>query len=307
MRASYFKQRHKSFFMVMASIALTSLPAFLYGVGIRTPTGEIKITEVGIGESYSLIELSRKPYRVINTSEEPFDVTVSVNKPHPVRKGYEEIPEISWVRLSQAQFQLGPGQEGVSDVLVSLPNDTTLLGRRFAVELEARTVPHEGGGMAVSAGVASTVLIHVSKQALTEKQKERAKELKAMVSFDFSPTILEISNFPKGEEVDIKKFTKKAIKIINPNDEIIEVSVTAIPLRLSLIPLPPQFEEGQANWVHIKGERFKLGDNSIKEVSISIKIPKETKPHKFAFVIQATLEGREVPVNIYGRIAITTK
>src|SRR5689334_20051382 len=100
--------------------------------GLRTKFAEVSVENLKIGQTVSMAEVVNLPLRVMNTGKDPVDLVVDVipGNDGEVKKGFERIPDTSWIKLQQSTFTVPPGLEAVTDVIISIPNDKSLLGRR---------------------------------------------------------------------------------------------------------------------------------------------------------------------------------
>jgi hypothetical protein len=105
--------------------------------GLRTEFGEVRLQNLAIGKTYSVVRLAAAPLVIRNTSEESLRVHVQVVIPshHELRSGALPLPEKRWVRLERADFVLPAGSTVRTDVRVTLPYDPDLAGKTFQVDL----------------------------------------------------------------------------------------------------------------------------------------------------------------------------
>ncbi|MEK6544212.1 MAG: hypothetical protein AABZ44_07245 [Elusimicrobiota bacterium] len=279
----------------------------VHSMGIKTLSGEILIGGAPIGSTVTLRNLSGQMYRILNTSETPLKIEVSITDyKGTLTEGTEVLPDTKWVSLSQYEFNLAPGQEGYADVTITLPDDPSLMGRRFIAHVHARTVP-QGEGVGISVGLKSKLFVSVSTDRLTPEQKKKAEEIKELLRFEVSPMQIELTDFPKGEAVDVTVRYKKGFKLLNINDNPFKVKVEIVDPSDAFIQLKESTAKGKAAWVDLSKNTFSIEPNSIYQIPLKVNIPKEIKEKRFIFVVKMTLLDYDVPVSHLGRLFINTK
>lgn len=150
----------RSIFYLFFPVLLLCLSSSLYGEGLSTTFGEVKLENLEIGKAHSMEELGAFPLIVENTSEGEIELKVEALYPKEgeLKRGFEPIPDISWVDLERDYFILGPGEEAKTDVAINIPDEETLLGRKYQVYLWSHTV-----GRSLGVGLKSRLLFTVAK------------------------------------------------------------------------------------------------------------------------------------------------
>ena len=151
--------------IVAAMAAVLFLPSYLVAGGLSTNLGEVLIQNLGIGDAYCLKKLANVTLSVVNRGEDTVFVKATPEVPDSVelRHNAEPIPSAAWIELERDSMVLAPGQMGVSDVCINVPQDTTLRGRKFQVMLWSRTIPRPGDF--VACGLKSRVLFTIATEA----------------------------------------------------------------------------------------------------------------------------------------------
>ena len=65
------------------------------------------------------------PLRIINSGDRMTNVKMDVLAPQKdeLKKGYESIPDLSWIKLPTKEFLgIPPQGEAVTDIIISIPN-----------------------------------------------------------------------------------------------------------------------------------------------------------------------------------------
>lgn len=146
-------------FALFLSVCLLCLPLSLYASGLSTTFGEVKVENLKIGREYSMEEAVEFPLRVKNTSSEEIELKIEVLYPKDteLKEGYQTIPDISWIALKQDYFILGPGGEARTDVVIKVPDDESLFGKKYQVYLWSRTI-----GRSLGVGLKSRLLFTIA-------------------------------------------------------------------------------------------------------------------------------------------------
>ena len=104
--------------------------------GLRTQFGQVIVKGLKIGETYSMNKLMNLPLRVVNTGDA--DAALKIESKIPVNglvEGYERVPSPDWVRIERSTFTVAPNHEAATDLIITIPNDPALLGRRFQTDI----------------------------------------------------------------------------------------------------------------------------------------------------------------------------
>lgn len=290
-------------------VLLAALTAVSRAIGVASPFGEVIVKNTPVGVEVNLRNYAGVPYRVINTSLTPETIEILVinGDAAQLRKGYEPIPDPSWVRLGRSEFELGPGGEGVTDLFISVPKENKYLGKKYQVMLWARTKARAGGRL-FGTGIQSRLLIQTAFDFKTPEQVKKASELTASLEFYFKPSEIKLGDFPLGKEVPMKKTYGKSFKIVNFHDKAIKLHLRSLGLSLSYALLPPGFTVAPLDWIRVEKGVLSVAPDSIGEVNFFIKIPDkpENRGQKYYFILEGILQGYEVPLSAYGRIALET-
>ena len=136
-----------------------SFPGFLEAGGLSTDLGEVILEDLHIGESYSICEVLHSPLEVVNESDWAVELKVDILVPQEgeLKDGYEPIPNTSWIRLEKGTFLIGPKDRGVTDIIISVPDDEQYLGKRYQVYIWSHTI-----GERLCVGLRSRILFSIT-------------------------------------------------------------------------------------------------------------------------------------------------
>lgn len=134
--------------------------------GLSSHFVEVTMKGAVPGKTYSVKELTGRVVDVTNTTE---DITVSIaiepEKPvdYNLVKGYEPIPDLSWVIVEKNHFNDVKPKDTVStDVLISIPNDKEYGGKKYQVYIYSHTAGKETFRM----GLMGRILIETEELAI---------------------------------------------------------------------------------------------------------------------------------------------
>jgi hypothetical protein len=277
--------------------------------GLRTTFGEVVVRKLKIGQTYSLYKLVNLPLRVVNTDSESADLQIEevpVTAKELVQ-GYAPLPSLDWLRVENSTFTVAPNHEAVTDLIVSIPNDTSLLGRRFQADIWSHTV----GARAMLVGLKSRLLIQIDSTPPTDEELKKKYVIANLANLDFTvlPVNGSVSDAPLGRDMDLRKEKKISIKLINPNDPPLNFRVRSIPVWESVIQPPPGYVQADnPNWLKPDLDVVKVEGNSIAETSLTLNIPDVdgTRNMHFFFIVSFELLEQQIPARVYYRLMVDT-
>jgi hypothetical protein len=295
---------------ILMAAALAILAATVNASGLRTPFGEVVVRNLKIGQTYSLFKLVNLPLRVVNTGEDDTDLwieTIRVSSSE-IKEGYEPIPALDWVRVERGSFTVAPNREAATDLIVTIPNDPALMGRRFQADIWSHT--HSARG-SVAIGLQSHLLLHIDSTPPTEDELKKKFVDDALANLDFTvlPVNDAIADVPIGREVDLRKERKLTIKLINPNEKALNFRVRSIPAWESLLTAPAGFAVApNAQWLRPDKEVVRVEGNSIGAAGLRLTLPDDPKlsgTHLF-FVVSIEVLEQRIPTHVYYRLMVDT-
>jgi|CXWL01.1.fsa_nt_gi hypothetical protein len=278
--------------------------------GMRTKFGEVVVSGVKIGQTYSLKELVNLPYSVVNTGADEVDLILDVIavSSDTLKIGYESVTSTSWVTLNERLFTVAANREVSTDLTIAIPNDTALLGRRFQSDIWAHTRSSRG---MFAVGMRSRLLIHVDSTPPTEEEMKRKFVKKNLPALDFTllPTYGKADGVPLGRKIDLRKEHKVGVKIINPNETALNFRLRSIPNWESLLKAPEGYEDAyNPQWLAPAGDIVKVEGNSISETGLFLNIPDNPmhRGKKFFFSVSVEILEAEIPMRVYYRLFVHT-
>jgi len=127
-------------------LGILSLPPDTRAGGLRCSVGEVVINNLKIGRSYSLKALANLPLSVTNTSDRPVHILVDALVPDSseLRMEARPVPDARWASAAPDSFDLGPRETKAVEMLLSIPDDEALFGRKFQVTFWSHTLARAG-------------------------------------------------------------------------------------------------------------------------------------------------------------------
>ena len=282
--------------------------------GIRTEFGDVVIENVGIGQNYNLRDLVGKPYKVTNSGASTMDLVLEPVVPTKdlITKGrqevgFEPIPSIDWIKLGQTRFLVPSKESAYTDIIVSIPNDPSLYGRKFQASINAHST---GGDGLVNIGIWTHLMLVLAKSPAEQAEIEKNRKRGIVVPPDYSlqPDKVYVEKVPLGQRIDIRKTTGSTIKIANNGNEAVQLQIHSMLLKDTPLSLQKGFEEPtKAEWLKIREEKMKLEPDVFGDPGLSIELPNDPTLHKkkLMFVIKVEpADTNTVGITYYGRVYV---
>ncbi|MBA3065918.1 hypothetical protein KJ633_05480 [bacterium] len=159
-------------FLMIVCIFFTGLSS-VYGASLSTSFAEVILKDLQVGKSYSTKETAHMPLSVINNGNAAVDLKIDVLLPRPdnLKQGYEAIPDVDWIKIEKDFFpNLCAGEQAVTDVIVTIPNNKKHCGKKYQVYLRSHTVGKKG--LAIAVGLRSRLLFIISQEAKEDFKNE---------------------------------------------------------------------------------------------------------------------------------------
>lgn len=283
--------------------------------GLSTRFGDVFVENLDIGQSYNTRELANLPLKVTNTGDDTIDLMFDVQIPkvenikeHLQKEGYAPIPDLSWIRLTKDRFLVPAGESAFSDVILTIPDDPALYGKKFQVDIWSHGTPKSFLNLGIYSHLMFTVL--PSPQSRQETAQLKKRGLAANLNFDLVPDKVYLSDVALGAKTTLKG-KSQAIKIINTNSFPLKFFIKMVPLSETPLTLQQGFEEpADPSWMKVLTETMTVGANSIKDIDARITIPNEEKYRgkNYMFILKVEPDtDKVVLVSYYGKVYVTTK
>jgi hypothetical protein len=250
---------------------------------------------------------------VKNQGQETLNILIDVHVPNdslllPGRKelGFKPVPSVDWVTVSQSQFVVPSGESAYTDVIIKIPNDPALYGKKFQASIYSRSV---GKGF-LHVGVWSHILFTIvsSPEVQIEQEKSRKHGFVGSMDYTLLPDKLVVENVPLGRKIDIAKEVKRTIKIANSGSEPIRLRVKVVPVGDTPIGLQAGFEEAKdVSWLKLSSDTFTVDPNTFVDPGLVLHLPNDPtlRSKKIMFAIKVDpADSDMVGVTYYGKVYV---
>ncbi len=280
--------------------------------GIRTDFGDVLIENLGIGRTYNLRDLAGTPLKVTNTGAETVNLVMDVQIPKDSmitenRKelGFKPVPSVDWVKLGRSQFVVPSGESAYTDVIITIPNDPALYGKKFQASIYSRTTGTGFLQLGVWSHLQITIAASPETQAAIEKNQKRGT---IGMEYTLLPDKLVIENAPLGKKIDIKKDLKRTIMIANSGEQAIHLRVKVVPVGDSPLSLQSGFEEPKdRSWLSVGVPLCTVEPSSFGDPKLTLTLPNDPTLHKkkLMFILKVEPADADVTgVTYYGKIYV---
>lgn len=264
----------------------------LYALGISTDFNNIFIENLQIGKEYNLTELVNLPFKAKNTSEEKVKLTIQPILPSVVKDGFEMILSTTWVKISNPEVWVEPGGFAVSDVIIKIPDDKSLLGRKFQVNIWCYISSIESSDrlLTVTPGVEGRLFFSIAKEVDNRKIKP------VDINFEVEPkefvVVLSSAEMFIGE-----------LQIKNNSKHSYVYSLSQVDPDKVNIELKPGYDKLQDNSLHFIPQKLKINRRKTGKSSIYFCAGKEIEDQKKYFgIIEVQVSGKGLIVSRYVKI-----
>jgi len=289
-------------FMVIALITMTVPVLASLGLAVRFP--DIVLEQVNPGMILNFRQDKNIPYVLINKSDIAVDVMVEAEpaKKDSLKEGYESALKPDWVKVLPTHIHLEKGEVATADVILSVPNDPSLVGHHFQMNLHAHTI---GSGF-LAVGVMNYIRFSVGTMGPKSLNKESALKTLSNLDLDLTPQSVKAEGVPLGRAVALKDFKAGPLKITNRGEEALRLRLKSVTVENTL--KHPDYDVADPKWLTVKPEVLKVKSNHIEEAALTVKIPDvpENRGRKFMFVVRAELDKMDISLAVTSRIYVET-
>lgn len=284
----------------------------LYAGGIAVKFADIVLEDLELGGVYNLRAMRGLSYTVMSNYEGVRDIEILVAKPDAAdcKKGYEPIPDTTWVRIIPNNFRLGYRENAHCAIIISIPENEEYRGRHFQVSIIARAKPDPfAKGVAIVTQVKYRLRFSVGTEAPKTIEMARKRERFMMLNFNLEPDSLYVRNIETGKQIILGKKGIPALKVINLGPEKLKLEFKSVPWN-KRFGISEGYEAApDPGFLKCTKETVSVKPDHIVNVPLVLEIPDEPeyRGKKYAFIIKAELKDTEVPLEIYSRIYVETE
>lgn len=281
---------------------LGTLP--LHAGGISCHFAEIRVSNLQPGRTYTASrDVAGEPYKVENKTDTPLDFQMVVREPTEaeLQKGFEAIPDPSWITFEKAFFSAEAGQSGATDYYISIPTGPAHVGKKYQVQIGVQTF---GGPTFVQMGLMGRALLSVAEEPAPWSEAERrANMFSARMSI--SPPV-QLAVLPKStKRVPFDTLFEQPFFLKNDSDYPVRCRVDMVETKESFVYPPPGFIPAPKGVsVKLSPRRFTIPPHSEKAIKGVLRVPQTLlgKAGNYYVVLRAVTEGTPGEVEAYTRL-----
>jgi len=305
----------KLFLAIVTAALIAALVSCLEAGALFTRMGEVRIDNIRLGNTFSMVQALNMPFTVTNGStfraELKMEIVIPVKDDKDLRPGYEPLPDVSWVKLFQDFFILEPGADAVTDVVFTIPEKKEYFGKKYQFYIVSSITR---GISNVNVGIVSRFLFNIiSKEGMAMLQGEKPParmEPVANLNFSLLPWEVFLKGGKLGSLIDVSKETGTPLKIVNPNDEEMRFSLKCITVREAGVSLKAGYGDcPDPSFLNFSEAEFVVPPDSIKKINMYLKFPKQDEyfGKRYMFIIVLENLGQEVKGKVFSRLYVTTE
>lgn len=288
------------------------VPGNVYAGGIAVQFSDVVLANLEPGGVYNLRALRGLTFAVLNNYEatRDFEVLAITPLPKELAKGYEPIPDPSWVRFVPNTFRLAQRENIHCAIIISIPEDEQYRGHHFQVVLLATLTPDPfAKGVSLVSQVKYRLRFSVGVEAPETMEAAKKKERFLTLNFHLEPESLYIRDVEVGNEIKLGKKGIPALKVVNLGPEKVNLRIKSIPCEKRFGLASGYKPTPDPDFLKCTKDAIKVKSNRIINVPLILKIPDEPEHRgkKYAFIIVAELRDTEVPLEIYSRVYVQIK
>jgi hypothetical protein len=274
------------------------------GIGMKFAT--VILERVTPGRVYNINKLKNVPLILINTGTGEVEVGLYVEPPPPnaVKEGYEPIPDPTWIQFIPDKVTLKQNEKYYVDVVVSLPDDQSLIGKHYEAIISAQTGSY---GM-FSTGVAQKFYFSIGVEGPEAVRLARQKNLLTQLNFEVDPDRM-FFEIPAGKKVNVLKALKKSIKMVNKGDTKMKLKLVSVPNERGY-PIASGYElTPSTGAIWFAPAEYKVKSKRIKDTKMFIEVPdtEEWRGKKYMFLVKTIPIEPELPIELYTMVYVTVK
>ena len=295
--------------MILSILTFSLLTAPVQAGGLSMVNyGEVLVENLSIGGVYSMTQVVNLPLLVSNQSDAPIKVKLSVIKPvgQKVKKGFEPIPDPSWVKIGESMVDIAANGTYSTDVIISIPDRKEYLSKKYHVNIQAQIIPAKTSMVNVALAVEGRLLFTVApvKQAMAS-----TKAINARLDFNFVPAFIKMSDIPLGEKVPVITPEKVPVQIKNLGKERLMLILSSPNIDQTIATLEPGYEAApNQDFLSFATDELTVGASTSAPLQVFIEIPAkpEYQGKSYEFIVSASTSGATAGSR-YLRVLVSTK
>ncbi len=281
-------------------LGIISQPVPIWAGGLRCSVGEVVINNLKIGQTYSLKALANLPLVLTNTSDRPVHILVDALVPDSseLRVEARPIPNACWASAAPDSFDLGPRETKSVEMLLSIPDDETLFGRKFQVTFWSHTMAQAGDLLAY--GINTRVIFSIDQVRDTTSVVPSGD-----LSLSLTPAAMTLDGIVPGREYRLEDLLHDPLVVRNTSNRPLSVELRALNPLQSATELTPGYADLlDAATVKFTSAHFTLKPGEQATVTGTVLFSKigSSAGKKYMCVVAAEVVDLPVRTQIYSRI-----
>ncbi len=273
--------------------------------GISMNYTKINVGNLPIGKTISMKELANFPLVMGNNYAIPIAVSVYPQRPETPKPGYEAIPDANWIVLDSRAATIPAKGKIQMDVKVNLPDDESLLGRKFQANIIMSTTGDPSArGFKYGFKIDGHFLFSVAP-GRNEQGLARALKNPADAAYALDPPRVDMFEIVPGKEIQVLTEENKEIVLTNNTSKKQRYLLSSVdPADTDVTPDQGSQFSGNPDEVKIKPDEIKLNPGKSKKIELEINVPKDVDFEKgpLFYLISVTSgvrQGITKYINVY--------
>jgi len=269
--------------------------------GLSTPCIVVSLENLEVGGTY------RAGYRVTNTGDGSVNLKIDIIPADTLKEGCEQVPDGSWVQLEWDYFVLGPGEQAITDIIVSIPDKKEYAGKKYQAQIWAHTVKAGFVGVGVCSRLVFTT--REVKEPKEEISFEESERLKKVLKLSIEPDALYVKNVKPGVKYNVEKLTGGNLVLVNESDKKHILNMKVIQVIDSSSGQSIDDENEQIRKVlHFSKRRIAIRPGQKKKVKMYLKFPDEEiyTNREYIFIICTEILSGKVQGELYNKLYVDT-
>ena len=196
---------------------------------------------------------------------------------------------------------MAPNERASADILISIPDDDRLLGKKYQVMLWSHTLPREGSFLAY--GLKSRIIFTTDTVKVSNTEAITSSD--ATVDFTLSPEEIFLENVELGKVYDVEERAGSILKIANPSDREQAFKLQSRTVGNSVATLTREYNDApDASYLSFSESEFILPPKGTKLIRMYLNFPpkKEFSGQKYMFVIHAYTTDEKIIASVHSRL-----
>jgi len=285
---TYWRRKPEPFCGLLCALLLALLSSPAPCAGLSTTFVKPIIRGIKIGQSYNITKKNNLPLAIVNKGDREMKVSVEPVFPQQsaLSKGYEPIPDLSWVKVGENLLTIAPKAIASTDVIIRIPYDPKYAGKNYEVMIWSK-----GAAGMIGVGLKSRILINISEEIPPEPEDPA-------LALSLLPRSHLLQDIPVGTTYS----SPISIKLENRSRKAHTYILSACKPAAIGENWPEGYSEiPDAGWIRFEQAELKVGPTAAVRTKMYILIPPDAKyvnQHWVARLALWDLSADKKPVNL---------